>query len=128
VQARLEDEAQCLLVIVAVTPEGKKELVGLIDGVRESTELEFQRCGIRGCSAGIDAIVGNVVSRPRPGSGIQGNDEQPHAAGEAHGNWKHGRYCGETVLSLRRSTNRSEPIPRLAFSRFESYQAASASL
>ena len=36
VQARLEDEAQCLLVIIGATPEGKKELVGLIDGVRES--------------------------------------------------------------------------------------------
>jgi hypothetical protein len=35
VQARLEDEAQCLLVIIGATPEGKKELVGLIDGVRE---------------------------------------------------------------------------------------------
>ena len=29
VQARLEDEAQCLLVIIGATPEGKKELVGL---------------------------------------------------------------------------------------------------
>lgn len=36
VQARLEDAGQCLLVIVGATPEGKKELVGLIDGVRES--------------------------------------------------------------------------------------------
>jgi putative transposase len=36
VQARLEDAAQCLLVIIGATPEGKKELVGLIDGVRES--------------------------------------------------------------------------------------------
>ena len=36
VQARLEDNAQCLLVIIGATPEGKKELVGLIDGVRES--------------------------------------------------------------------------------------------
>src|SRR5436190_6554431 len=36
VQAQLEDEAQCLLVIIGATPEGKKELVGLIDGVRES--------------------------------------------------------------------------------------------
>jgi transposase-like protein len=36
VQARLEDDAQCLLVIIGATPEGKKELVGLIDGVRES--------------------------------------------------------------------------------------------
>jgi len=36
VQARLEDNAHCLLVIIGATPEGKKELVGLIDGVRES--------------------------------------------------------------------------------------------
>jgi transposase-like protein len=36
VQARLEDAAQCLLVIIGATPEGKKELVGLTDGVRES--------------------------------------------------------------------------------------------
>jgi putative transposase len=36
VQARLEDAAQCSLVIIGVTPEGKKELVGLIDGVRET--------------------------------------------------------------------------------------------
>jgi transposase-like protein len=38
VQARLEDEAQCLLVIIGATPQGKKELVGLIDGVRESAQ------------------------------------------------------------------------------------------
>ena len=35
-QARLEDDAQCILVIIGATPEGKKELVGLADGVRES--------------------------------------------------------------------------------------------
>ena len=38
VQARLEDAAQCLLVIIGATPEGKKELVGLIAGVRESAQ------------------------------------------------------------------------------------------
>ena len=38
VQARLEDDAQCLLVIIGATPEGNKELVGLIDGVPESTQ------------------------------------------------------------------------------------------
>ena len=37
-QARLEDAAQCLLVIIGATPEGKKELVGLIDDVRESAQ------------------------------------------------------------------------------------------
>jgi putative transposase len=52
VQARLEDDAQCLLVIIGATPEGKKELVGLIDGVRESTHswkellLDLQRRGL----------------------------------------------------------------------------------
>src|ERR1700724_2754921 len=38
VQARLEEAAQCLLVIIGASPEGKKELVGLIDGVRESAQ------------------------------------------------------------------------------------------
>jgi hypothetical protein len=38
VQARLEAEAQCLLVIIGATPEGKTELVGLLDGVRESAQ------------------------------------------------------------------------------------------
>jgi len=52
VQARLEDTAQCLLVIIGATPEGKKELVGLIDGVRESAQswrellLDLKRRGL----------------------------------------------------------------------------------
>jgi putative transposase len=52
VQARLEDEAQCLLVIIGATPEGKKELVGLTDGVRESAQswrellLDLRRRGL----------------------------------------------------------------------------------
>jgi putative transposase len=52
VQARLEDDAQCLLVIIGATPEGKKELIGLIDGVRESTQswrellLDLKRRGL----------------------------------------------------------------------------------
>jgi putative transposase len=35
-QARLEDEKQCILVIIGATPEGRKELVGFTDGMRES--------------------------------------------------------------------------------------------
>ena len=52
VQARLEDDAQCLLVIVGATPEGKKELVGLTDGLRESAQswkellLDLKRRGL----------------------------------------------------------------------------------
>jgi putative transposase len=57
VQARLEDDAQCLLVIIGATPEGKK---GLTDGVRESTRswkellLDLKR---RGLSMGPELAV-----------------------------------------------------------------------
>jgi putative transposase len=60
VQARLEDEAQCLLVIIGATPEGKKEFVGLIDGVRESAQswrellLDLKR---RGLAIGFELAV-----------------------------------------------------------------------
>jgi transposase-like protein len=51
-QARLEDEAQCILVIIGATPEGTKELVGFTDGSRESTHdwrgllLDLKRRGL----------------------------------------------------------------------------------
>jgi putative transposase len=35
-EARLEDEKQCILVLIGATPEGRKELVGFTDGARES--------------------------------------------------------------------------------------------
>jgi putative transposase len=35
-EARLEDEKQCILVVIGATPEGRKELVGFTDGARES--------------------------------------------------------------------------------------------
>ena len=37
-QARLADEKQCILVLIGVTPEGKKELIGFTDGARESAQ------------------------------------------------------------------------------------------
>jgi hypothetical protein len=51
-EARLEDQAQCLLVIIGATPEGNKELVGFTDGMRESAEswrellLDLRRRGL----------------------------------------------------------------------------------
>ena len=49
-EARLEEQAQCILVIIGATPEGKKELVGFTDGMRESSqswrrETREQNCG-----------------------------------------------------------------------------------
>jgi putative transposase len=37
-QARMEDQAECMLVLIGATPEGKKELVGFQAGVRESAQ------------------------------------------------------------------------------------------
>src|SRR5580692_6818132 len=37
-EARLEEQAQCILVIIGTTPEGRKELVGFTDGIRESSQ------------------------------------------------------------------------------------------
>jgi transposase-like protein len=51
-QARLEDEKQCILVIIGATPEGRKELVGFTDGARESAHdwrallLDLKRRGL----------------------------------------------------------------------------------
>jgi putative transposase len=51
-QARLEDEAQCILVIIGATPEGKKELLGFVGGARESAHdwrallLDLKRQGL----------------------------------------------------------------------------------
>jgi hypothetical protein len=37
-QARMEDAAECMLLLIGATPEGKKELVGFQTGVRESAQ------------------------------------------------------------------------------------------
>jgi putative transposase len=37
-QARMEPQAECMLVVLGATPEGKKELVGFQVGVRESAQ------------------------------------------------------------------------------------------
>jgi putative transposase len=37
-QARMEDNAECMLVLIGATPEGRKELVGFQTGVRESAQ------------------------------------------------------------------------------------------
>ena len=51
-EARLEEQAQCILVIIGATPQGKKELIGFTDGMRESSQswrdllLDLKRRGL----------------------------------------------------------------------------------
>jgi putative transposase len=37
-QARMEDHAECMLVLIGATPEGRKELIGFQVGIRESAQ------------------------------------------------------------------------------------------
>ena len=61
-QARMEDQAECILVLIGATPEGKKELVGFQAGVRESAQswrellVEIKR---RGLSIALRIAVGD---------------------------------------------------------------------
>src|SRR5213083_581457 len=51
-QARMEEAAECMLVLIGATPEGRKELVGFQVGVRESAQswrellIEVKRRGL----------------------------------------------------------------------------------
>jgi transposase-like protein len=52
-QARMEDQAECMLVLIGATPEGKKELVGFQTGIRESAQswrellVDIKRRGLK---------------------------------------------------------------------------------
>jgi transposase-like protein len=58
-QARMEPQAECMLVILGATPEGKKELVGFQVGVRESA---------RDAGASFWSTSRNAASRCHPRS------------------------------------------------------------
>jgi putative transposase len=61
-QARMEDTAVCMLVIIGATLEGKKELVGFQVGVRESTQSWRELLvdlKARGLAAGPEIAVGD---------------------------------------------------------------------
>jgi putative transposase len=61
-QARMEESAECMLVLIGATPEGKKELIGFQTGVRESAQswrellIDIKR---RGLEIAPDIAVGD---------------------------------------------------------------------
>ena len=60
-QARMEEAAECMLVLIGATPEGKKELVGFQTGVRESAQSWRELLDIkqRGLEIAPDLAVGD---------------------------------------------------------------------
>jgi hypothetical protein len=71
VQARLEGETQCLLVIIGATPESKKEPAGLADGLRESAQ------SWRGRQAGRNSPSATVAERA--GTTLLGAQDRQHS-------------------------------------------------
>src|SRR5208283_1953279 len=73
-QARMEPQAECMLVLIGATPEGKKELIGFQTGMRESAqswkELRVD-LKARGLAVAPQAAIGDgaleVLESPRRG-------------------------------------------------------------
>ena len=104
---RAEDDArQCLLVIIGVTAEGKKELVSIGDGLRESTEswLEVLRdLKARGLKAGPLLAVGDGAL------GFWGALEQIYPGSRAQRCWVH--YADLRIMPM---SGRSTVVNALA--------------
>lgn len=77
-QARMEENAECMLVIIGATPEGKKELIGFQVGLRESAQIWYELLSDikgRGVSVPPEIAVGdgtmgfwNALDRTFPGT------------------------------------------------------------
>ena len=61
-QARMEANAECMLVLIGATPEGKKELLGFQTGARESAQswrkllIDVKRRGLEVASPGREVV------------------------------------------------------------------------
>jgi transposase-like protein len=81
-QARMEANAECMLVLIGATAEGKKELVGFQTGVRESAQswrellIDIKRRGSRSrrilLSAMARSASGRQSKKPFPAPGTSG--------------------------------------------------------
>jgi transposase-like protein len=65
-QARMEENAECMLVIIGATPEGKKELIGFQVGNRESSQSWYELL------AGIRARGLSIAPKIAVGDGAMG--------------------------------------------------------
>jgi hypothetical protein len=115
-QARMEPAAECMLVLIGATPEGKKELVGFQTGVRETALASlgiitdhWKRVGRRHVPTGCDvwgrsmrwdredeldlADVGGEANANTHGSSLASPSRRPKRTG----------HDGATVRSSRRT-------------------------
>src|SRR5947209_6879675 len=114
-QARMEEAAECMLVLIGATPEGKKELVGFQTGVRESAQswrellVDIKQ---RGLEIAPDLAVGEARLLEGDRRGLPGHqapallgsqDRQRAEQGRPLGS---GQYEGRPSRDLRRADPR----------------------
>ena len=91
-QARMEPQAECMLVLIGATPEGKKELIGFQTGMRESAQSWKELLvdlKARGLSIAPEVAVGDgALGFPReppdeqiPADAMDATRRRPSAAG-----------------------------------------------
>jgi len=120
---RLTKERPCMLVIMGATPEGKKELVGLLDGERESKIswkellLDLKRRGLKEgpLLAVADGALGFWPALeevyPEPGSSVAGYTRRPTCSTSCPSGCKAGPKGRSTrCTGRRRSSRRSKPL------------------
>ncbi len=57
-QARMEPQAECMLVLIGATPEGKKELLGFQVGLRDPYAIAWFQAALDRCHSGTRDAVG----------------------------------------------------------------------
>jgi putative transposase len=111
-QARMEPEAECILVAIGATPEGRKELIGFHVGARESAQSWREllvELKARGLAAAPEIAVGDGALGYRTGAG-RGLPRRasPTLLGAQ------GRQCAQQVPEIHGSDSEVRPARRLA--------------
>jgi hypothetical protein len=99
----MEPQAECMLVLIGVTPEGKKELLGFQVGMRESTQSWRERAssdGAESCPVSPPLRYGMATTMGQGGA--------PSATGQ--GQWT--RACPARILGPVREPGRARPRGR----------------
>jgi len=110
VNIRLEEHKLCLLVMIGVRADGRKELIALADGYRESAESWadlLRDCARRGMPSGTGhwgSGTGCARCSPRPGRAGAGSTRRPMS-------W---RRCPGPPTRARRRPSRRSGAPRIS--------------
>ena len=113
-QARIEDSAACMLVVIGATPEGRKELVGVQVDVRESAQSWRELLvdlKARGLAVAPEIAVGDgALGRDRVRGGAA-PDRQDQGRAVAHDRPPHGLEARHGRVGKLAAPERGNQLP-----------------